>query len=118
MTRCIAIDDDSFFLKTLQVYFYEIASAELIGSFTNPVEGVMAVVKMKPDVLLLDIEMPYLDGFETLATLDTTPRIIVISGHLNKSELPKIGIDRYIHKSELRSPEMLAQAIEGVIKGS
>lgn len=116
MTSCIAIDDDPLFLKTLEMYFHEISGAELIGTFTNPVEGIMEVVKKKPQVLLLDIEMPYLDGFETLSTLDSRPKIIVISGHINESILPKTGIDRYLSKTELTSPQLLQRAIEDVLR--
>lgn len=111
MIKCIAIDDDTLFLKVLINYFHGYDGMDLIEVFDNPVEGVMSVVKKKPDVLLLDIEMPYLDGFETLSTLDKKPKIIVISGHLNNPDLPKIGIDKYLSKSALRDPEILRKAI-------
>ncbi len=111
MIKCIAIDDDLLFLRVLSSYFESFEGIDLIGVFQNPVDGVMAVVKKKPDVLLLDIEMPYMDGFETISTLDKKPKIIVISGHLNNPDLPKIGIDKYISKSALRDPEMLHKCI-------
>lgn len=115
MIRCIAIDDDPLFLKLLQNYFQEFEGLDLMETHQNPVDGVMAVVKKKPDVLLLDIEMPYMDGFETLSTLDKMPKIIVISGHLNNPNLPKIGIDKYLSKAALRDPEILRSSILAVM---
>lgn len=87
----------------------------LVGSYENPVDGVLAVVKKKPDVLLLDLEMPYMDGFESLNTLDEKPKILMISAHLDRPELPKtIEVSKYIDKSQLKSPQVLEDAIREV----
>lgn len=89
---------------------------ELIGTFQNPVNGIMKVVKEKPDVLLLDLEMPYLDGFETLDTLDKKPKIIMISAHVNQpSKAKRLKIDKYIRKVSL-TKELLHKSILDVIK--
>lgn len=115
MIKCLAIDDDPLFLKMLGVFFNDIKTATLIDSFTNPVEGTMAIVKQKPDVILLDIEMPYLTGLEALETLDKRPKVIVISGHsITPSELD-ISVDKFISKSQLQSSQMLEEAINSVI---
>jgi len=70
MIRCIAIDDDPLYLMLLKSYFDQFDNMELIGSYINPVDGIMKVVRQRPDVLLIDKEMPYLDGMETLSTQD------------------------------------------------
>lgn len=116
MITCLAIDDDPLFLKLLNAYISEFEGISLIGSYTNPIDGVMAVVKSKPDVLLLDIEMPYMNGFETIGTLDKFPKIIVISGHLNNPELPDFKVDKYISKRNLKDAEILEKAIREVVK--
>lgn len=115
MVKCLAIDDDALFLKLLKVLFEDIPSADLIATYTNPVEGVMACVKKKPDILLLDLEMPYLDGFETLATLDHPPKVIVISGHLSGVKDIQIPIDKFISKSDVKNSGDLEEAIKEVI---
>lgn len=112
MIKCIAIDDDPIFLRLLENYFEEFDNCELIETFKNPIDGVMAVVKAKPHVLLIDLEMPYLDGFETLSTLENKPKIIVISAHLNRPNLPSnLGVDKYISKSALKDPKVLESAL-------
>lgn len=115
MIRCLAIDDDPLFLKLIKALLNEIKGVELISSYTNPIDGVMAVVKQKPDILLLDIEMPYMDGFETLSTLDRKPKIIVISGHLNNPTLPDVTVDKYLNKRAVNDPSVLENAIWEVI---
>lgn len=114
MITCLAIDDDPLFLKLLQTYFHEMKNMQLLGTHHNPVEGVMAVVKEKPDVLLLDIEMPYLNGLEMIETLDRRPKIIVISGHLDTPDLPGIGIDKYVSKNNLKNAAILEEIINEV----
>ncbi|WP_462251205.1 LytR/AlgR family response regulator transcription factor [Ekhidna sp.] len=94
MITCIAIDDDPLFLQLIESYLSENEGVELISSHENPVNGIMQVVKKKPDVLLIDLDMPYLDGFETLDTLDKKPKIIMISAHVDqpvKEKRLKIG---------------------------
>ncbi len=115
MITCLAIDDDSLFLKLLKSYFNDFDNIELIGSYENPIDGVMAVVKQKPDILLIDIEMPYMDGFETLETLDKKPKIIIISGHLNNPNLPDLDVDKFISKRSLKDPAILENAIWSVM---
>lgn len=115
MIRCLAIDDDALFLKLLKVLFEDIKSAELISTYSNSVEGIMACVKQQPDVLLLDLEMPYLDGMEALETLDNPPKVIVISGHLNGEGAVSIPIDKFISKTDVKSAEVLEQAINEIL---
>lgn len=115
MITCIAIDDDPLFLQLITSYFDEYKNAELVNTYSNPVNGIMQVVKKKPDVLLIDLEMPYLDGFETLDTLDKKPKIIMISAHVNQpTKEKKLKIDRYIRKVSL-TKEILEKAINDVV---
>ena len=111
MISCIAIDDDPIFLKLIETYFTTFTKAELVASYENPAKGIVAVARMKPDVLLIDREMPYLDGFETLDTLDDGPKVIMISAHSKLPDMPlDIEIAKYIDKTKL-SPTVLEEAI-------
>ena len=116
MITCIAIDDDPLFLQLMSSYFDEFEDMELISKHENPVNGIMQVVKKKPDVVLIDLEMPYLDGFESLDTLDKKPKIIMISAHVNQpTKEKKMKIDKYIRKVSL-TKEILQKAIYEVVR--
>ena len=113
MIRCIAIDDDPLYLALIKSYFDGYDNMELIGSYLNPVDGIMQVVKLKPDVLLIDKEMPYLDGMETLSTLDKRPKVIMISAHVDQPRnLEELRIDKYIRKVSITDGDYLKVAIE------
>lgn len=117
MIRCIAIDDDPLFLGLLKSYFYQYKEMELIATYENPAEGIVQVVKQHPDVLLIDLEMPYLDGFETLDTLDKKPKVIMISAHVNQPTKSKqLKIDKYLRKVAL-DEKILQLAIKKVVEG-
>ena len=116
MITCIAIDDDKLFLKLLEGFFEEIYDAILLSTWDNPVRGALAISKQRPDVVLLDYDMPYMDGFQMLDTLEIIPKIIIISGHLTNPDESKIPADRFIPKSSLNDPEVLKQAIAEVMQ--
>lgn len=114
---CIAIDDDPLFLKMLQVLISDIPELELMSTFTNPVDGVMAVVKHKPDLMFVDYEMPYLDGFESLEIMDELPKIIMISGYLQAYEVQdsELELSGFISKNDLRTSSTLREKVLDVM---
>lgn len=120
---CIAIDDDPLFLAKLDAFIEEITWLHLVDKFTNPVQAATAIVKQCPEILLLDIEMPYIDGYEMLDwitpkidKLHPRPHVVVISGkrdnlfYFNDKE-----ILCSIFKSELTEPGVLEQAIKNAL---
>ncbi|HHP7240762.1 MAG TPA: LytR/AlgR family response regulator transcription factor [Cyclobacteriaceae bacterium] len=111
MITCIAIDDDSLFLITLEAFIDKIPNVELLDKFESPVDGAQAIVKLKPDLVLLDYEMPYLNGFETLEMLDKKPKIMVISGHNSIPEDKEISVDYFMNKLDLKEAKDLEKAI-------
>ncbi len=115
MITCIAIDDDPLFLQLLKSFFDDYEEMDLVATYQNPVEGIMQVVKQRPDLLLIDLEMPYLDGFETLDTLDRKPKIIMISAHVNQPTKKKqLKIDKYLRKVDFDKVKLI-KAIESVL---
>ncbi|WP_425389917.1 LytR/AlgR family response regulator transcription factor [Ekhidna sp.] len=113
MITCIAIDDDPLFLHSLKAHFSEYEDLELVATFQNPVNGIMKVVKFKPDILLLDLEMQYLDGFEALDSLDKKPKVIMISAHVNQPvKAKRIKIDKYLRKMQIDGPFLRKAILE------
>jgi DNA-binding NarL/FixJ family response regulator len=82
--RTIIIDDDKHAcerLKRLLAYFTHI---DLIGCFTNSRQGLDSIIKHKPDLVFLDVELENnVSAFDLLAQLDLTlfkPHIILVTG--------------------------------------
>lgn len=111
MITCVAIDDDRLFLRLLETYFEEVFDAVLLSTWDNPVRGALAIAKHQPDVVLLDYDMPYMDGFQMLTMLEERPKIIIISGHLKDENQAKIEADLFLPKASLTDAHVLQQAI-------
>lgn len=97
----LIIEDDIEIVRILQAYFerdgYRTVSA------TDPVIGLSHHQRLKPDLVVLDVKMPRMDGFETLAALRSvydTPVIMVtaLAEDLDKLQALRLGADDYVVK--------------------
>src|SRR5690606_2860623 len=70
MTKVIIIDDEAHCTEVLANLIKKVHSDyEILGVFTNPIEGLLYIQNNPPDLLFLDIEMPNLNGFALLDKL-------------------------------------------------
>jgi len=65
----VAIDDEPLALARLALLLTDIGGIRLIGSFNDPQEGFSFVEKRRPDVVLLDIDMPGINGLQLASHL-------------------------------------------------
>jgi two-component system LytT family response regulator len=65
----LIVDDEPLARERLRTLLAAEPELEIIGECVNGREAVAAVKKQRPDLLFLDIQMPELDGFQTLAQL-------------------------------------------------
>ena len=78
--NCIIVDDDKLSCKILEGYVSKYASLNLIGSFSDSVTARNELAQRKDvDLVLLDILMPEMDGFDFMGSLDHPPNIIIVS---------------------------------------
>ena len=65
--RAILIDDESDSIKVLSLQLYRhCPQVEIVGSYTDSMEGYHAILALKPELIFLDIEMPRMNGFQLL----------------------------------------------------
>jgi two-component system, LytTR family, response regulator len=79
--RAVIVDDEPPALALLREYLAEIGGVEVVAACANGFEAVAAVSEHTPDLLLLDIQMPQLSGFEVLEALDRTVATIFITAY-------------------------------------
>lgn len=78
--RVIAIDDEPLALRRLEWCLRHAPDIELIRTATHPRIGLDLIRELAPDVVLLDIEMPELDGFELIEALgERAPEVIFVT---------------------------------------
>jgi len=61
--RIVLVDDEKPALEELSYIINKYSFIEISGTFTNPAEALEHILKEKPDVVFLDIEMPEINGF-------------------------------------------------------
>ena len=117
--KVLIVDDDKFLLDMYTVKFNEnnfdvvaaLGSVEALGKIK---EGI------NPDVALLDVVMPAMDGFELLETikrdkLAPQAKIIILSNLGQQSDIDKgkeLGADGYIVKANATPSEVVAKVKE------
>jgi two-component system LytT family response regulator len=81
MIRTIIVDDESPARDLVREFLSADDDFEIAAECVNGFEAVKAVGQHDPDLLLLDIQMPKLDGFEVLALLDRSPVVVFVTAH-------------------------------------
>ena len=78
--NCIIVDDDKLSCKLLEGYVCKFSSLNLIGTFNDSVSARNELSKRKDiELIILDIEMPEMDGFDFIGSLEFPPNIIIVS---------------------------------------
>jgi DNA-binding response OmpR family regulator len=118
--RIFIIDDEETLLNVtsdlLKTHNYQVTTS------SNPVEGLKRIQETPPDLLLLDILMPELDGIEICKRIRSHPPtqnlpIIIVSSHGSETDIVTgltVGADDYIVKP-VRKRELLAR-VKSVLK--
>jgi two-component system chemotaxis response regulator CheB len=85
--KVLIVDDSSFMRKALAQLLASEQSIEVIATAADGREAIQKVDQLRPDVILLDIEMPVMDGLTTLAhIMAECPTPILMLSALNKGD--------------------------------
>lgn len=94
---------------------------QVIGEASNGKETIILVNEIVPDVLILDLELPDMNGIEVARELHqsgSSVKILVLSAHDNPlyiHELMENGVMGYLVKEE--APEVIVEAVRGIAQG-
>jgi two-component system LytT family response regulator len=70
--RAVVVDDEPLARAGVRRMLDKVSDVTVVGEASNGAEAVEAVRRLKPDLLLLDIQMPEMNGFEVLNALDVS----------------------------------------------
>ncbi len=79
--RVLIVDDEEPARKLLREYLAGIPSLVVAGECADGFQAVKAVADLDPDLLLLDIQMPKLDGFEVLELIEREIAVVFITAY-------------------------------------
>ena len=116
--KILLIEDSDFVQRTFQTVLTAAGFQVSVGK--NGGEGLALVAKDKPDLILLDLMMPVLDGFKALAFLKSDPKtsdipVIVLSAKGNPEEIQKaisMGARDFLNKSTTPPKKVLEKVKE------
>jgi len=109
--RAIIVDDEELARAVLREYLAAHTDIEIVAECANGFEAVKAVSELKPDLLLLDIQMPKLDGFEVLELIEGEPAVIFVTAY-DTYALRAFEVHAVDYLLKPFSAERLAEALE------
>lgn len=81
--KVLIVDDEPLARRHLRTILVADADIVVVGEAANGREAVQMIAKLAPDIVLLDVQMPEIDGFSVVAQLDPqhTPAIVFVTAH-------------------------------------
>jgi two-component system nitrate/nitrite response regulator NarL len=106
LIRVFLVDDSDAFRRSAGRYLSQLRSCELVGMASSGTEALARVAALQPDLVLLDIVMPGMDGFEVarrLKSQPSAPHVVMVTIHDDASyrvAAREAGADGFISKTD------------------
>lgn len=104
--RVLIVDDMERVRQDLCTFLALSGNIEIVGEASNGLEAIRLVDALSPQVVLMDLEMPIMDGFEATRQIKArrpSCRVIGLSIHAGEEEQQgafRAGIDEFVAKGE------------------
>lgn len=79
--RVLIVDDEAPARMAVRAGLAQVGDVEVVGECANGFEAVKAVADCQPDVVLLDVQMPKLDGFEVLELIGHAVPVVFVTAY-------------------------------------
>ncbi len=107
----LIVDDEAPARALVREYLAEHERFTLVEECANGFEAVRRIDELEPDLVLLDIQMPKLDGFEVLELIHHAPQIIFVTAH-DEYALKAFEVQAVDYLLKPFSAERFEQALE------
>ena len=81
MITCFIVDDEPIARRGLREYIAREGDIKILAECENIIELRMRLQEMSPDIIFLDIEMPYASGMDWLSTANTSSLVILTTAY-------------------------------------
>lgn len=104
--QVLLVDDHNTVRASLHRMLNRVNDIEVIGEASNGLEALQMVETQRPDVLILDIEMPVMDGIEVVHILhqrNSPIRVLILSAYDDEGYIKNVmeqGVSGYLVKDE------------------
>jgi len=110
--RVLIADDEPLFAEALELLLAGDERIEVVGRASDGSQAVELARKLEPDLVLMDLSMPGVDGFSATEQIAADVRVLVLTGSDDPADVAKArraGAAGYITKD--RIAEILVEAI-------
>jgi DNA-binding NarL/FixJ family response regulator len=120
--RVLLAEDHTSFRKSLKLLLESDEEIKVVGEAKNGREALRLTWRLQPDVVVMDIAMPLLNGLQaTRQIMETSPatRVLILSAHPDPEYIEQamlFGASGYLLKQS--STQVLARAVHEVQKGN
>ena len=111
--RAVIVDDEAPARMALRALLADEADATIIAECENGFEAVKAISELRPDVVLLDVQMPKLDGFDVLELVGAEVPVVFVTAY-DEFALKAFDVHAVDYVLKPVSPERLATALARV----
>lgn len=81
MLRVAIVDDEELARTVIREYLRDVDDVEIVAECANGFDAVKAVTELKPDLLLLDVQMPKLTGFEVVELVGRDQPVVFVTAY-------------------------------------
>jgi len=110
--RVLIVDDEAFARQRLRRLLTEQPDVEVIGEAANGREAVSLITTHNPDVVLLDVQMPRVDGFGVLRALDGPAPLVIFVTAFDEHAVAAFNVHAFDYILKPVDPARFAEAIE------
>lgn len=112
--RVLVVDDQELYRKAMTAVIEETDGFAVVGSAATGEESLSAAAELEPDLVLMDVNLPGIDGIEAAARLTSSPSqrpVVLLLSTYDEGDfdLAGSGAAAYVAKAAL-SPERLSEA--------
>jgi DNA-binding NarL/FixJ family response regulator len=107
--KVLLVDDNAGLRGSMASFLKRQSGVEVIGEETNGLAAIEQTEKLRPDLVLMDLDMPWCDGFEaTLVIKSKAPntRVVILSMHGDESYRRmawRSSADGFIEKASMKN---------------
>jgi DNA-binding NarL/FixJ family response regulator len=111
--RVVIVDDTDSMRELMRAHIEQVGGMEVVGEAVDGLHAVAVVRQTQPDAVILDVEMPVMDGLQALPGLkDAAPdaKIVVFSSRLEtptETAARQRGADAFFFKGQAKSREVV-----------
>src|SRR6266853_5144927 len=109
--RVAIVDDEALARSVAREFLSKMPDVEVVAECANGFEAVKAVSDLSPDLLLLDVQMPKLDGFEVLELVGRDVAVVFVTAY-DQYALRAFDVHAVDYLLKPFSAERLAAAME------